>query len=115
MYGCCPCRNRPQPNKAKEQMEKSTQRKMASGAAWMVLFKLMERSLGLISTLILVRLLDPKDFGIVAMAMSFIVMAELLTNFGFDTALIQNQRAEPHLYHTAWTCNVLFGLGSSLF
>ena len=84
---------------------------MASGAVWMILFKLIERSLGLISTLILVRLLDPKDFGIVAMAMSFIVMAELLTNFGFDTALIQNQRAEPHLYHTAWTCNVLFGLG----
>lgn len=91
-------------------MEKSTQRKMASGAAWMVLFKLVERSLGLISTLILVRLLDPKDFGIVAMAMSFIVMAELLTSFGFDTALIQNQRAAPHLYHTAWTCNVMFGL-----
>ncbi|MDH3411287.1 MAG: lipopolysaccharide biosynthesis protein [Gammaproteobacteria bacterium] len=83
---------------------------MASGGAWMVLFKLVERSVGLISTLILVRLLAPKDFGLVAMAMSFIAMAELLTSFGFDIALIQNQGATVRQYHTAWTCNVLFGL-----
>jgi lipopolysaccharide exporter len=91
-------------------MAESTQQKMASGATWMVLFKLLERSLGLISTLILVRLLAPQDFGLVAMALSFIAMAELLTSFGFDVALIQNQNAATHLYHTAWTCNVLFGL-----
>lgn len=83
---------------------------MASGAVWMVLFKLVERSLGLISTLILVRLLAPTDFGLVAMAMSFIAMAELLTSFGFDVALIQNQNATAQQYHTAWTCNALFGL-----
>jgi O-antigen/teichoic acid export membrane protein len=84
---------------------------MVSGAAWMVLFKLVERSLGLVSTLILVRLLSPQDFGVVAMALSFISMAELLTSFGFDVALIQNQAASDRHYHTAWTCNVLFGLG----
>jgi lipopolysaccharide exporter len=92
-------------------MPASTERKMVSGAAWMVLFKLAERSLGLISTLILVRLLSPHDFGLVAMAASFIFMAELLTGFGFDVALIQNQSAEERHYHTAWTCNVLLGLG----
>lgn len=83
---------------------------MASGAVWMVLFKLIERSLGVISTLILVRLLAPTDFGLVAMAMSFIAMAELLTSFGFDVTLIQNQGATAQQYHTAWTCNALFGL-----
>lgn len=88
----------------------STERKMVSGAAWMVLFKFAERSLGLASTLILVRLLSPHDFGLVAMATSFIFMAELLTGFGFDVALIQNQAAQDRHYHTAWTCNVLLGL-----
>lgn len=91
-------------------MSASSQRRMAGGAAWMVLFKLVERSLGLVSTLILVRLLAPTDFGVVSMAMSFIVMAELLTSFGFDVALIQNQNADAQHYHTAWTCNLLFGL-----
>jgi lipopolysaccharide exporter len=90
-------------------MPASTQGKMVRGAAWMVLFKLIERSLGLVSTLILARLLSPHDFGMVAMALSFIFMAELLTSFGFDVALIQNQSAGDQFYHTAWTCNAALG------
>lgn len=86
------------------------QRRMARGAAWMVLFKLVERSLGLVSTMVLARLLSPGDFGIVAMAMSFVVMAELLMAFGFDIAIIQSPNATEEHYHTAWTCNVLLGV-----
>ncbi len=95
-------------------MSQAIQRSMAHGAAWMVLFKLLERSLGAISTLILVRLLAPKDFGMVAMATSFIAMAELLSAFGFDVALIQKQDAPEEHYHTAWTLNALMGLGITL-
>ncbi len=91
-------------------MSQAIQRSMAHGAAWMVLFKLLERSLGAISTLILVRLLAPKDFGVVAMATSFIAMAELLSAFGFDVALIQKQDAPEEHYHTAWTLNAVMGL-----
>lgn len=90
-------------------MSDNVQRQMASGAIWMVLFKLVERSLGLVSTLILARLLSPDDFGVVAMATSFIVMAELLSAFGFDVAIIQNRAATPADYNTAWTCNLLLG------
>lgn len=91
-------------------MTQSAQQKMATGAIWMLLFKLAERSLGLISTLILVRLLSPTDFGISAMGGSFILMAEMMTAFSFDVALIQKQDATEEHYHTAWTCNVLLGL-----
>lgn len=76
----------------------------------MVLFKFVERGLGLISTLILARLLTPADFGVVAMAMSFIAMAELLGAFGFDVAIIQNQTATEAEYNSAWTCNLLLGI-----
>jgi O-antigen/teichoic acid export membrane protein len=91
-------------------MTVAAQPSIARGAAWMVLFKMAERSLGLISTLILVRVLAPTDFGIVAMAISFIAMAELLSAFGFDIALIHNQNASESHYHTAWTCNLVLGL-----
>jgi lipopolysaccharide exporter len=91
-------------------MPASTQSKMARGAVWMVLFKLVERGLGLISTLILARLLAPADFGVVAMALSFIFMAELLSAFSFDVAIIHNQSATPSHYNSAWTCNFLLGL-----
>ncbi|MGH8501142.1 MAG: lipopolysaccharide biosynthesis protein [Gammaproteobacteria bacterium] len=91
-------------------MSNTIHQQMAHGALWMLLFKLMERSLGLISTLILVRVLSPADFGVVAMATSFIFMAELLTAFGFDIALIQKQDASEDHYHTAWTLHLLLGL-----
>ncbi len=86
-----------------------TMKKMASGAMWMVLFKFVERGLGLISTLILVRLLTPNDFGVVAMAMSFVALLELLSAFGFDIALIRKRDADRSHYDTAWTFNVLLG------
>lgn len=84
--------------------------KMARGAVLMVLVKLVERGIGLISTLILARLLLPADFGVIAMALSFVVMAELLMAFGFDVAIIQNQSATEEHFHSAWTCNLLLGL-----
>ena len=90
-------------------------RKMATGALWMVFFKLAERSLGLISTIILARLLVPNDFGLVAMATSFIAVLELLSAFSFDIALIhKKQEATRHHYDTAWTFNVSFGVISAL-
>ncbi|MBK6972783.1 MAG: lipopolysaccharide biosynthesis protein [Sterolibacteriaceae bacterium] len=91
-------------------MPSSIQRKMAGGAVWMVLLALVERSLGLISMLILARLLGPTDFGVVGMALSFIVMAQLMSTFGFDIALIHDQDATESHYHTAWTFNVLIGV-----
>ena len=95
-------------------MTDSTQGKMARGAVWMVMFKLIERGMGLISTLILARLLSPGDFGTVAMALSFIIMAELLSAFSFDVAIIHNQSATPAHFNSAWTCNFLLGFAITL-
>ena len=88
-------------------------RKIAKGAAWMVLFKLLERGIGLISTIILARLLLPQDFGLIAMAMSIIAALELLHAFSFDLALIQKQQTTREHYDTAWSFNVIFGVLSA--
>ena len=82
---------------------------MARGAVWMLLLTFVDRSVGLVSTLILARLLVPADFGIVAMAWSFIFIAELLAAFGFDVALIHKQDATRRHFDTAWTMNVSLG------
>lgn len=82
---------------------------IAKGAALMVLFKLIERSLGFISTLILARLLVPGDFGLMAMATSFIALIELIGAFGFDISLIRMERPERAHFDSAWTLNVAVG------
>ncbi|HKQ25284.1 MAG TPA: lipopolysaccharide biosynthesis protein [Burkholderiales bacterium] len=84
-------------------------RKMARGAAWMVLVRLGERVLGLVSTMVLARLLVPEDFGLVALAASLLGLLEIMGAFNFDLALIQNQQAERHHYDTAWTLDLLYG------
>jgi lipopolysaccharide exporter len=85
----------------------SIRQKMARGVAWMVLFKVLERSLGLISMLLLARLLMPADFGLVAMATSLIALLDLFANFGVDTALVQRADATERHYNAAWTLNLI--------
>ncbi|MHB8534198.1 MAG: lipopolysaccharide biosynthesis protein [Sulfuricaulis sp.] len=90
-------------------MPDNVQGKMMRGAVWMLLLKSIDQSLGFISTLVLVRLLSPTDFGILAIGLSFVAMAELLIAFGFDIALIQHPNPDEDHYHSAWTCNVILG------
>jgi len=86
---------------------------MARGAAWMVAFRLFDRTVGVLSTTILARLLIPADFGLVAMAMSVIAIIELATSFSFEIALIQNPHPQREHYDTAWSLNVLLALGGA--
>ena len=73
----------------------------------MVVFKLLDRSIGIVSMVILARLLVPADFGLVTMATAIIAIIELLSAFNFDMALIQGQQATRAPYDTAWTLNVV--------
>jgi lipopolysaccharide exporter len=93
---------------------KDLNRKMAKGAGWMVLFKFSERGIGIVSTIILARILVPEDFGLVAIAMTIYAALEIMGAFSFDLALIQNQNASRQHYDTAWTFNVLYGIFAAI-
>jgi O-antigen/teichoic acid export membrane protein len=80
--------------------------RIAAGAKWMIAAKLLDRSIGIVSVVILARLLVPADFGLVMMATAIIAIIELLSAFNFDMVLIQNQQATRAHYDTAWTLNV---------
>jgi PST family polysaccharide transporter len=87
---------------------------MAKGAVWMVAMRLAIRFIGIISTIILARLLVPSDFGLVAMATMIYGFIEIMGEFGFDVVLIQKQNAERDYYDTAWTLSIIRGLVTSL-
>lgn len=89
-------------------------REIARGAAWMVLFRTVDRAIGLVSTAILARLLVPADFGLIAMAMSIIAIVELATAFGFDVVLIQKSQPTREHFDTAWTLNLITGVACAL-
>lgn len=54
--------------------------KTAGGAGWVIGFRMVTRLLGIASTLTLVRLLGPGDFGLVALASSFAQTVDAVAN-----------------------------------
>ena len=84
--------------------------RIAKGALWTVLMRASIRLLGIASVFILARLLVPADFGLVAKAVLISGFLEMITQFGFATALIKNQQADKHDYNTVWTLSILRAL-----
>lgn len=62
-----------------------------------------DRLIGIVSTLILARLLVPADFGIVAMASLVVALVDTLLDLGVNAALVQNRTADHDDFNTAWT------------
>lgn len=77
----------------------------------MIAARLADRSIGLVGTVILARLLTPADFGLVAMATAVIGLIELASAFGFEVSLVRKANPTREHYDTVWTLNVLFGVG----
>lgn len=84
-----------------------TGKKIAIGSAIMVAKRWSVRLLSLVSTMILARMLLPAEFGLLALALSFSMLFEVLAEFNFDLALIRKTELDDNHYHTAWTLNVL--------
>jgi O-antigen/teichoic acid export membrane protein len=75
----------------------------AHGFAWVFAWRMATRVMGLGSTLILVRLLAPAEFGIVAIAMSFIQSIDQFSQIGVEEALIRLPAPDRRTYDTAFT------------
>ncbi|MBT5458103.1 MAG: oligosaccharide flippase family protein, partial [Rhodospirillaceae bacterium] len=85
-------------------------KRTAIGAGWTVLMRFAVRSVGIVSTLILARLLVPADFGLVALAMTLLALLEVMSHFNFEVFLVREPDADRSHYDTAWTLTVLRGI-----
>ncbi|MBU8536735.1 oligosaccharide flippase family protein [Falsiroseomonas tokyonensis] len=82
----------------------------AFGAAWVVAWRMATRLMGLVSTLILVRLLAPEDFGLIALASSFAVALEVCLVLGVEDQIVRAKAPDRAMYDTGFTLNLLRGL-----
>lgn len=89
--------------------------KLAKSALLMLITRLIINTLGIISSLVLVRILSPQDFGVAAIAMSLYSLVSLFGDFGLNTALIQKNKLEKSDYDTGFTINLIFGVIASSF
>jgi O-antigen/teichoic acid export membrane protein len=88
--------------------------KALRGAGWVMGWRMATRLLGLISTLILVRILTPADFGLIALATAFAASIDAMSAIGTDYALIREKNPDRALYDTAFTMNLIRGAATSV-
>jgi lipopolysaccharide exporter len=88
----------------------SALREIFAGAAWVIAARWSIRGLGLISTLILARLLTPADFGVVAMAMFGIGLLEVFGETGLVMYIIRHPDPQRSHFDTVFTLRLLVGI-----
>jgi len=87
--------------------------RMLNGALWMIALRWAIRLTGLVSTVILARLLEPRDFGIVAMAMIVVNTLEIFNQTGQKLVLIRLENPTKDHFDSAWTISFLIGLATA--
>jgi lipopolysaccharide exporter len=81
--------------------------KVVKSAGLLLGLQLVNRSLGIISTLVLARLLTPDHFGIVALVTIALQFFELLVETGNQQYIIQKTVLDKEDLNTAWTLDFL--------
>ncbi len=81
-----------------------------SGAKWATVQKWYAKLAGLLTTLVLARLLVPADFGLVALAIAFVSVATVLIEAGFAPSLVQAKEVSRLTASTAFWVSILLSL-----
>jgi len=79
----------------------------ARGVGWVLAWRLVTRMLGLASSLVLVRLLAPGDFGLVALAATLATAIDICLALGVEDQIVRARHPGRGLYDTAFTLNLL--------
>jgi lipopolysaccharide exporter len=85
----------------------ASRRTIYRSAALAVLMQWSIRCLGLVSVLVLARLLTPSDFGVVGMAMAAVSIVEILGAIGLRQALLRIPAPDREHLDTAWTIQLI--------
>lgn len=89
------------------------QQKVLNSSSLLIATKMFQRSIGLISILILARVLTPEDFAIVALTAIVVHFFDMLSNVGSEQYIIQKNNVSAQDLNTAWTIDII--LKSSLY
>ena len=86
--------------------------KTAKGLFWGGLNSLTQQVIGVIFAIILGRLLDNADFGMMAMINVFSLIATTLQNSGFPTALANMKEPHDNDYNSVFWFNIIVGVSA---
>lgn len=74
--------------------------KVFSGLIWKFAERMLAQGVSFAVSVVLARILTPNDYGLIAMVLVFISLADVFVNSGFSTSLIQKQDATEEDFST---------------
>lgn len=85
-------------------------KKVFSGFFWKFSERVLAQLISFIVSVIIARILSPDDYGLVAMSMIFISLANVFVVNGFSTALIQKKDVNIDSFSTLFYCSLLISI-----
>lgn len=93
-----------------EQKDVNIREAVSRGGMWIFLGRWSMRGIGILSTIILARLLVPEDFGLVAICLLVVGLAQTIGDEGQDLAVIRRQNLDRAYMDSAWTASIITGI-----
>ncbi|MGB5555214.1 MAG: oligosaccharide flippase family protein, partial [Flavobacteriaceae bacterium] len=84
--------------------------KMFKGMAWSALDRISVQAVNFITGIVLLRILSPPEFDIIAILLVFITISQVFIDSGFTKALIQKQNRTNDDISTVFLFNILISL-----
>ena len=78
--------------------------------SWKFAERVSSQTVSLFVSIILARILDPKDYGAIAMVMIFVSLANVIVDGGFSSALIQKKNADRLDFSTVFYFSLCFSV-----
>ncbi|MDO6416180.1 lipopolysaccharide biosynthesis protein [Sphingomonas sp. BIUV-7] len=94
-----------------EQIREQLARRTASGAGLLVITRLITRGIDLVALAFLARLLTPADFGLVAIAMTLVLICEAISDLPIAQAVVRLPIINQGCLDTAFTVSAIRGMG----
>ena len=94
--------------------DQSLDQSALSGVAWASAAKLSTQVLAWASTIIVARILNPSDFGLMTMATVFLGVVMMLSEFGVGSAVVTLRELAPEKLYQLNSISLLLGLGGTL-
>lgn len=94
----------------KENKQNNITSKVFSGLFWKFGERITAQCISLIVSIILARILQPSDYGAVALVMVFITIANVFVVSGFGSALVQKENADNLDFSSVFYINILISV-----
>lgn len=90
--------------------EQSLKGKTTKGFFWGAVERFASQGIQFVFGILLARLLSPDDYGIIAMLMVFLAVAQVFIDSGFSTGLIRKEEKKPEDFSTCFYFNIVVGI-----